>query len=191
MINEVLAYITSFIAVGFVVTAYFVKKRSLYLLFQSLNLFCLVLSYLFSGEFFVMVGLSVSLIRTVTFFAYEEKQKEAPLILAIVFASLTVAAYFIVNLWILKTAKPLDILCLVALVMYSFIFKIQNLKTVRFCMLLPLSISIVYNLFSAATVFVVLSYAIELLADILSICKYHLLLNRKRINTFKKEKSGL
>lgn len=174
MINENLALITSFIAVGLVVTAYFQKKRSLYLLFQSLNLFCLVLSYLFSGEFFAMVGLSVSLLRTLTFFVYEEKQKDAPLILAFVFASLTVAAYFIVNLWVLKTAKPLDILCLIALVMYSFIFKIKSLKTVRFCMLLPLSISIVYNIFSAATIFVVLSYSIELFADILSICKYHL-----------------
>lgn len=120
-----------------------------------------------------MVGLFVSLVRTFTFFVYEKKEKEAPLVLAFLFAFLTVAAYFTVNLWILRTAKPLDILCLTALVMYSFIFKIRSLKTVRFCMVLPLSISIVYNIFSAATVFVVLSYSIELLADILSICKYH------------------
>ncbi|MBQ8374041.1 MAG: hypothetical protein IJX98_00510 [Clostridia bacterium] len=86
---------------------------------------------------------------------------------------MTIASYFIVNFGILKTAKPLDILCLSALVMYAFIFRIRNLKIVRFTMLIPTVLSILFNVLINAAVFATLTYVFELSANVISIFKYH------------------
>lgn len=175
MENEVLALIASFIAMSFVVCSYFVKKKELYLLFQFLCIIFLILSYFFSVEFFAMVGLIIALIRTLTFYLYEKKGKLAPLIWPIIFATLSLASYFIINLWILKAVKPIDILFLIGLIMYAFIFRIRDLKIVRFTMLCPTTLSVLYNVLSHAPIFAVLSYTFELIANVVSIIKYHVL----------------
>lgn len=175
MQNETVALIVSFFAVVFVVIAYFCKNKSAYLLFQALSILCLAVSYFFSLEFFAMIGLSVSLCRTVVFFFYEKKGKEVPIIGSYIFSGVTVLAYFLVNWVILKTAKPIDIICVLSLIGYCFIFRIRNLQTVRYAMTVPLSLSIIYNIFCNATIFAVASYSVELVADLFSIIK-----NRKR-----------
>ncbi|MBQ8284065.1 MAG: YgjV family protein [Clostridia bacterium] len=174
MENEVLALIVSFLAMTMVVISYFVKIKKYYLLFQSLCIVFLILSYLFTAEFFAMIGLSIGLVRSLVFYYYEKKGIEAPIYLSFLISFATIVSYFIVNLGILKTAKPVDILCIIPLVMYAFIFRIRNLKIVRFTMLVPTAISILYNTLANATVFVVLSYTFELTANVVSICKYHI-----------------
>ena len=125
---EIMALITSFIAMALVVISYFVKKKELYLLFQFLCIIFLIISQFFTLEYFSAIGLVIALIRTYTFFVYEKKDKLAPIIWPIIFTTLSLASYFIVNLWILKTVKPLDILFLIGLIMYSFIFRVRSLK---------------------------------------------------------------
>jgi hypothetical protein len=173
--NETLSYIAGFVAMVFVILAYFVKKKEMYLVYQSLCIMGLVFSYLFNAQFFAMIGLFISLCRALTFFLIERKGKKASIALSFLFAGLTVASYFIVNFWILGDAQPLDILCLASACMYAFIFRIRDLKTVRFTMLVPTVISIAYNVFSGAALFVTLSYAFELVANVVSIFKYHII----------------
>lgn len=173
--NETLSYIAGFAAMVFVMMAYFVKKKELYLLYQSLCIVGLVFSYLFNAQFFAMIGLFISLCRALTFFLIERKGKRASIALSFLFAGLTVASYFIVNFWILGDAQPLDILCLAAACMYAFIFRIRNLKIVRFTMLVPTVISIAFNAFSGAALFATLSYVFELGANVVSIFKYHII----------------
>ena len=180
MENKVLALFASFIAMSFVVTSYFVKKKSMYLLFQALCIIFLVISYFFTVQFFAMVGLGVGLIRTFVFFAYEKKDKPAPIWTACGLALLTLTSYFTVNFWILKEAQPLDILLLVGLIMYAFIFRIRDLKTVRFTMPVPTVLCILYNTLSGAALFVSLSYTFELAANVVSIYKDHILPKEKR-----------
>ncbi len=175
MENEVLALIASFIAMAFVVCSYFVKKKELYLLFQFLCIVFLIISYFFSLEFFAMVGLVIGLIRTLTFFLYEKKGKLAPIVWPIIFSTASLASYFIINLWILGTVKPIDILFLVGLILYAFIFRIRDLKIVRFTMLVPTSLSVLYNILASAPIFAILSYSFELVANIASILKYHVI----------------
>ncbi|MBR2376527.1 MAG: YgjV family protein [Clostridia bacterium] len=173
MENYVLSLIAGFFAMAFVMIAYFVKKKGLYLLFQLLCIICLVISYFFNAQFFAMIGLSVGLLRTVTFFIFENKGKVAPIYWSVIFSALTLASYFIVNFGILKTAQPLDVLCLLALCMYAFIFRIRNLKIVRFTMIIPTILSILFNVLTHAALFATLSYAFELGANVVSIFKYH------------------
>ena len=173
MDNPILALIARFLAMVMVAFSYFMKKKSLYLLFQALCIVFLILSYFFSLEFFAMIGLVIGLFRTLVFFAYEKYDQRAPLWLSFVLGGLTIASYFIVNLGILKTAKPLDLLCLAALVAYAFIFRVRNLKLVRFTMLAPTALSILYNILTSAPIFACFTYVFELGANVISIFKYH------------------
>lgn len=173
MENKVLSLIAGFLAMAFVIIAYFVKKKNLYLLFQFLCIVSLIISYFFNVQFFAMIGLSVGLCRTLTFYIFENKGKVAPIYLSFLFSALTVASYFIVNFAILKTAQPLDVLCLIALCMYAFIFRIRNLKIVRFTMIIPTVLSILFNILTHAAIFATMSYVFELLATVTSIFKFH------------------
>lgn len=187
MYNYPLALIASFIAMGFVVASYFVKKKSLYLLFQSLCIAFLVISYFFTVQFFAMIGLGVGLVRVLVFFVYEYKDKRAPLWISCVLAIVTVVAYIIVNLVILKTEQLLDILCVAALVLYAFIFRIRNLKIIRFTMLIPTVLSILFNLLTHAALFATLTYVFELVANLGSIYKYHIRARNKETSSVSKD----
>ncbi len=178
MDNRVLALVASFIAMSFVTVSYFSKKKEHYLLFQLLCILFLITSYFFTVQFFAMVGLLIGALRTVTFFLYEQKGKKAPILWSVLFSGLSIGAYLVVNLMILKTAQPLDLLFLVGLVAYAFIFRIRNLKTVRFLMLLPTLLSVLFNLLTDAAIFTTLSYVFEFSANVVSIFKYHV--RRKR-----------
>ncbi len=171
MENQTLAFIASFLAMSFVIMAYFVKKKEHYLLFELLCIVFLIVSYFFTMQFFAMIGLAVGLFRTTTFFIYENKERRAPIIWSFLFSAMTLAAYFIVNLVILQTAQPLDILCLLALIMYAFIFRIRDLKIVRFTMLIPTVLSILFNALTSAALFATLTYLFELCANVVSIFK--------------------
>ena len=173
MENKTLALIASFIAMGFVVISYFVKKKEQYLLFQLLGLCFLIINYFFSLEFFAMIGVALGGIRALTFFIYEKNEKNAPIIWSFAFSILTITSYFIINYVILETSKPLDSLCLLGLILYAFIFRIRDLKIVRFTMLLPTVLTFLFNLLTQAAIFATLAYAFELLANIISILKYH------------------
>ncbi|MBO7187573.1 MAG: YgjV family protein [Clostridia bacterium] len=179
MENRILALITSFIAMSLVILAYFTRKKSRYLLFQLLCIIFLIVSYFFTVQFFAMIGLFVGLLRTSTFFIYERKNLQAPILASIIFSILTIASYITVNLIILKDAKPLDLLCVFALICYAFIFRVRNLKIVRFTMLVPTILSILFNVLTNAPIFSVLTYFIELSANIISIFKYHVIKGKK------------
>ncbi len=190
MDNPILALIASFFAMTFVVISYFVKKKERYLLFQFLCIVFLIISYFFSLEFFAMVGLVVGLARTVTFYLYEKKGQKAPILWSFLFSLLSLASYFIINLVVLGEAKPLDILFLVGLIGYAFIFRIRSLKAVRFLMLAPTVLSVLFNVLTAAPIFATLSYCFELGANIVSIFKYHVFGRKTEKSTQKEKKHG-
>ena len=180
--EKIAAFVVSFIAMVFVAAGYFCPKKSLYLFCQTVALVGIMLSYLFMKEFFAVIGLTIGLVRSLTFYGYERRGKVAPLYFAFLFAGLSIAAYFIVNVRILKDAKPEDLLCLAALCVYAFLFRIRSMKTVRFLAIVPAVLSIVYNVLVSATMFVVLSYVFELCASILSIIKFYVLPSFKEKN---------
>ena len=172
MINPTLSQAAGFATLLVMMLSYLFKSKTKYLLFQTLGLICMFFSYLFGGEYFAMITLTVSLTRTLTFFAYEKKDKEAHIAYSYLFGFLTVCAYLTVNLIILKTAKPLDLLYLVSQVMYAFVFRIRNINTVRYTIIIPHVLAIVYLLLLENMLFVAMSYTFELLADLYAIVKY-------------------
>ena len=174
MDNPILALIASFIAMSFAVSSYFVKRKSWYLAFQASCITFLIVSYFFTLQFFAMVGLAIGLLRAIIFFVYERQEKTAPMFIPVIISVATLLSYFIVNWWILQTVQPLDILCLAACILYAFIFRIRNLKTVRYCVLAPTVLSLLFNILTHAALFATLSYLFELLANFVAIYKYHI-----------------
>ena len=191
MHNDIVALIGSFLGMLFVALSYFVKNKRLYLLFQALCIVFLIVSYFFTAQFFAMIGLAIGLVRALVFFGYERKQKTAPLWVAILLSVCTVAAFFTVNFGVLGVARYEDILCLTALVLYAFIFRIRNLQTVRFAMLVPTVLSIWYNTIIKAALFASLTYVFELTADVVSIFKYHIINKVDKVNKATKEKTKI
>ena len=173
MIEDVLAQIVSFFALAWIVASYFVSKKN-FLLFQAIGMVCLILSYLFKGNFFAMIGVGLGLLRAIIFYVYEKREKGAPVILSFVFAGLVVCAYFIINVGIQKTGKYEDILYVISLAFYAFTFRIRDRKRLLYTTLIPTSLALIYNIVCYATIFVVFTYAFELLANILAILKFHL-----------------
>lgn len=163
--------------------SYFFTKKKYYLFFQASGIVFLMASYLFDEAFFAMVGLGVALVRTLVYYAYEKRDKFTPVWVGLLFVALTVAAYVIVNLCILKTAKPIDIICVASLVAFALVVRIRDLETVRYLVLLPIALSIVYNAFSGAAVFVTVSYSFELVMSVLAICKYQIFNKKAKENT--------
>ncbi len=163
-----------------IASSYFFTAKKTYLFFQSLGIVFLISSYFFGREYFATIGLSIGLLRTLTYYRFEKNEKTAPVELAFLFSALTIVGYGFVNFFLLKTSQPLDVICLVALVLYAFIFRIRNLKRLRFLVLVPTILSIAYNALVGAAVFTVVSYSFELGANIISIFQYHILKGRKR-----------
>ncbi len=184
MYNETVALIVSFIAMLLLMSSYFYPKKSLYLLFQAVGMIFLMASYLFSGEYFAMIGLGVGLFRALVFYAYEKRDTLAPIFWSVLCAALTVVCYLIVNLGVLKTAKPLDILYLCSLVLYAFVFRMRDMKKMRLAVLAPTGLAVLYNALIKASPFVVISYAFEAAANIAAILKYDIFTKEKEYGKY-------
>ena len=179
MTKEEAALLVSFIAMGLVVVSYFFKKKNVFLILQSAAIVFLILSYLFTGEYFAMVGIGIGLIRTLVYFAYERDMKETPLYWTITFCVVTGAAYFTVNFWILGNAKPVDVLYLASLILYAVVFRIRDLKWMRRLALMPIALALAYNIFANSTPFILASYSLELAANLAAILKFEVFDLRK------------
>ncbi len=179
MENPTLSLIAGFFALISVIFAYFASKKN-FLVFQALCIIFLIISYFFNLQFFAMVGMMISLARSLTFYYFESKGINASIWWSVLFSILTTISYVVVNFVILGDAKPLDILCLAALILYAFIFRVRNLKIVRSTMLIPTSLSILFNILTGAAFFATLSYIFELVANIVSIVKYDFLDKKKK-----------
>lgn len=173
MYNYTVSIIVSFFAMSFVGTSYFTKKKSLYLTLQALGIIFLILSYFFTEKFLPMIAQVIAFTRTYVFFWYEKKNKLAPLGLAFLFSSLSISAFIILNVIIMKNATIWDILYVISLCLYTFSFRIRNLKVMRYVLLAPNGLSTFYNFIIKAPIFATISYAFELLANIVSIIKYN------------------
>ena len=181
---EILAFLTSFVAMSLIVASYFFTAKRTYLFFQALGIVFLISSYFFGGEYFATIGLAIGLLRTLTYYHFEKNGKTAPIELAFLFSALTIVGYGFVNFFLLKSVQLLDLICLVALVLYAFIFRIRDLKKVRFLVLIPTGLSLFYNVLVGAAIFTILSYAFELGANVVAIIKYHFPKRKRDCQTF-------
>ena len=190
MENPTLALCVSFLALCCVVISYFLKSKALYLAFQSVGIVFLVLTYFFSALFFPMISLFIGLFRVLIYFVYEQKQKAAPIWVALLLIFATLTAYVVVNVVVLKTARILDVLNVAAMVLYALIMRVRNLKFVRFAIIAPAFLSVLYNLLLGGQPFATALYLFEIAACVLAILRFYVLpkSNPKKQENSEKEK---
>lgn len=195
MYNYPLSLVINFVGLALVVGAYFVKSKRLYLFLQASCMLCMVVAYFFILEFFAMLSLAVALTRTITYYMYERSDKRAPVWLAFAFSACTLAVFIIVNIVILKDAKPIDIICLATQILYTFIFRIRNLKLVRYLVCAPTVLGTIYNIAINAPISVLI-YAFEFGANVVAMLKFQTIpyvkeyLKNKRLNEQNAEQSS-
>lgn len=170
--------IFGFCAMLLIGVSYFLTDKTKFLFFQMLGIVFLIASYLSDKAYFATVGMSVALVRCLVYFAYEKNNKVTPIWVAVVFSLLTILAYILVNMVLVSSAKPIDIVCLFSMLGYAIFFRIPDLKTMRYLAVLPISLAVVYNAFAGSAIFVVISYSFELFMSVLAIFKYQIL-NKK------------
>lgn len=173
------ALVVSFIAMLLIAFSYFMKDKSGFLLFQVIGMVFLMASYLFGGAYFAMIGLGIGLARSVTFYVYEKKDKTPSILWPILFSVLSVVAYVVINLIILKDTKGFDVIYLLSLILYAFVFYIRDLGKMLYFSTIPTALAVLYNVVSRAAVFAVISYTFELGANLVAIYKWHVK-NKKR-----------
>ena len=172
MAAEQWSLVASFIAMILIAGSYFVKKSG-FLLLQSSGIVFLMVSYCLEGLYFAMIGLGVGLARSLIFYAYEKKDKIAPIAWPFIFTGVSIVADLVINVKILNAQEWYDAIYLIGLVLYAFVFRIRNIEVLRYVITIPTALSILYNVVSGAAIFAVFSYCFELGANIVAILKYH------------------
>lgn len=167
------ALLVSFIAMVWIVSSYFMKGKSGFLLCQVIGMVFLMASYFFGEAYFAMIGLGIGMARSVTFFLFEKKDKTPSIFWPILFSALSLTAYVVINFIILKDVKGVDVFYLLGLILYAFVFWIRDLDKMLYLSTIPTALSILYNVLSGAAVFAIVSYTFELGANLVAIYKRH------------------
>lgn len=188
MYNYPISLTSGLIAMLFVFASYMVSKKTSFLITQTIAIIFLSLSYLFVEQYFAMLGTAIAAIRMVIYFALEKKNKAPSFYLKSLFALLSVVSYLVVNIIILQSARFIDLLLLVANIMYSYLSGVRDLKLLRYLFLMPTAMVSVYNLIAPATLFVIISYIFEFIVNIIGIIKANVKEKREKVIPFSKNK---
>lgn len=79
-----------------------------------------------------MISLFIGLIRTITYYLFESKNKDIPLGVVAALCAATITNYFALNQIAPQPLRMLDILPVLSFVLYAIIFSIRNLQVVRY-----------------------------------------------------------
>ena len=173
MYNETISTIIGFVAMLFAMSSYFVKKKSIFLVAQAGAILSLAFSCLFIEQYYAVVSYTIGIIRVGIFYLFEKKDKNVPNWLIAFFVILYLAFYVIVNVIILETFNKLDIVLVIANMFFTVAFSIRNLTLLRYIFLVPLAMCVIYFiLLPGGSLFVIISYSFELLANLTAICYY-------------------
>lgn len=172
MYSEPLSLIASFFGMGFAMSSYFVKKKNLFFVWQGGAILFLALSCLFKLHFLPTLTYVIALIRVVVYYLFEAHDKNVSIYLKTFFALLNVVAYFVLNAISGASFNAIEVLLIVASIMYAYVFGIRNIKLMRFIFIIPTVMCIVYYILTCAAIFLIISYSFELLANLTAICYY-------------------
>ena len=162
-------------------SSYFFKNKTLFLFTQGGAILFLALSQLFVENYFAMISYFISIVRVITYTIFEKREKSPPVWVMSIFAVLTVAAFIVLNV---STFKGLDVVFMFATVCYAYTFGIKNMQLLRYMFIVPTALCLIYFILDGAVVFVIISYAFELAANIVALAVYY-----AREHTFKKRQN--
>lgn len=172
MYSPILVKICSFAAMSSAIGSWFVKKKKLFLVVQSLAIILLAFSNFFNVTFLPVCTYLIAFIRMIVYYSYEKTNKTAPFIIKTIFAVLNVVAYFVLNAISGTLFNPIDLLVMTASVLYAYGFGIRNLQHLRLFFVPPTVMTIIYYAFVPNSIFMLISYSFELCANLVSFAIY-------------------
>ena len=134
--------IMGIIALIIVIIGYFGKTRKIFYFTQVLANVALSTGFLFKGNLLAGIGIAIATLRSLTFLIFDIKNKDVPKLLVGAFI-----LFFIVN-GIINWSGYLDLLSIIALITNTLFCQIKDQKIMKLCMLLPVSLTIIYDIFS-------------------------------------------
>ena len=168
------SFVASTIALCLYSASYFFNTKKNYLIFQLSGNVFLSLSYLLIGAYFTMVSVVLGIARGLICYVYEKKGKRVPVFLIAGLCFATILSYVIINYVILSQASAWDVLYLIASCMYAITFAIRNIRVMRYTVLIPNSLAVIYNLLIKAPISSAISYGIELAVTVVAIIKFEI-----------------
>lgn len=181
MYNPTISLIISFFALLMFSSSYFFKKKSAYLMFQCFGSSCLAFSYLFIEQYLAMLAVLIGSVRTVIYYSYEKKGSSAPNYIVILVCVITTANYFVVNRITGVDSTVEDVLIILSYCLYAIVFNIRNLNLVRYAIIAPHVLAIIYNVVVSAPIFSTISFSVELTVTIVSIIYFKLKKDKKAL----------
>ena len=170
--DETLALIFSFVGMACSASSYLLRKKWQFLIAQGGSILFIAVSNLFLALYYACVSSAVSLIRVVVYYCLERHNKEANFFVKTLFAGLVILSYLITNVIILKNYMWQDIMLMAINVSFVYIVGIRNLQLLRYCILTPVALAVVYCIIMNAAIFTTCSYVIELIVNIVAIIIY-------------------
>ena len=170
--SNTFALIFSFFGMACSASSYLLKKKWQFLIAQGGSILFIAVSNLFLALYYACVSSVVSLVRVIVYYCLEKHDKEANFYVKSLFAGLVVLSYLITNVIILKNYMWQDIMLMAINCSFVYIVGIRNLKLLRYCILTPVALAVLYCVLMNAAIFTTCSYAIELVVNIVAIIIY-------------------
>lgn len=174
-----LSLIFSFCGMASAASSYLLKKKWQYLIAQGGSILLIAVSNLCLALYYACISSLVSVVRIVVYYYLERRDKEANFYIKTLFAGLVVLSYVITNVIILKNYIWQDVMLMLINCSFVYIAGIRNLKVLRYCMLLPVALAVLYCVLMNAAIFTTCSYAIEFIANVIAIIIYSKKDNKK------------
>ena len=156
--------IMGIIALIIIVIGYFGKTRKTFYLTQVVANIALSTGFLFKGNLLAGIGIALATIRSLTFLLFDLKNRDVPKYMVVTFIAL-----FIIN-GIINWSSIIDLLSITALITNTLFCQIKDQKKMKLCMIIPVSLTIIYDIFAMFVTKTILK-TIELISIIIFFVK--------------------
>ncbi len=128
----------------FMIIAYSVKQKTLYIIFQIVCNLILIANYIYLSKMTAILTVSVATVRFFVYYLLVKKYNDIHWLMIVLFAVLAAV------LGIITANQPIDYLMVAAVVLYTICYKIRNLMYMKMALLVPLSLLLLYAILTVA-----------------------------------------
>lgn len=170
----ILAQIFGAIALILVCIGYFLKTKSGFMIIQIIANFFYALAFFVVGAYVGASIVTISIFRCGYLYFAEKKSFKYTLHFLLIFVALYVVMTIV--FW----QNIFDIMPLLTSIMFTLAYTIKNLQTMRYVLIVPNSILVIYNIFMTTYTSALLDF-LEVVVIIIAITKFYFV-NKKNPN---------
>lgn len=163
--NFILAQVFGGIALILLCISYFVKKRSVFFIFQTIADIFYALAFLVVGAYVGAFVTFVAVFRTLFLYFSEGQELKGEFLFLTIFVVLNIlisVSYY---------SSPYDFLPILTSLIFTYSYAIKDMQIMRYVLLVPNSILILYNILSTTYVSAILDF-VEVMTIACAIIKF-------------------